>query len=253
MIRIDREGPVTRVTLDRPERRNAFSWEMIVALGDAIAGLETDRDCRCVVITGAGDHFCAGRDLAASTRDGGLPGVLERDEAWTRIYRLLRRLAAPSVAVVRGYAVAGGFTLAMGCDFVLAERSAQFGAFEMRHGFPASVCTPILARLAGPRLGLEFAMLGEAIPAERLFAAGLINRLADGAEALATLEADFVGKLAALDPRAVKLTRDTFRAAETMPLDHALDMGRQLNQMLAALGRFQAAGGKAGEKGENKK
>jgi enoyl-CoA hydratase/carnithine racemase len=75
-------------------------------------------------------------------------------------------------------------------------------------------------------------------------AAGLINRLAEDAGDLATVEADFVDKLAALDPLAVKLTRDTFRAAETMPLDNALDMGRQLNQMLAALGRFQAASSK---------
>ena len=123
----------------------------------------------------------------------------------------------------------------------MAVRPRSSGS-TTRDGFPAAVCSPVLARLTGPRLGLEFALFGEEIAAERLHAAGLVNRLADDAADLARLEADFVGRLAALDPRAVKMTRDTFRAAETMPLDNALDMGRQLNQMIGALGGFAKAG-----------
>jgi enoyl-CoA hydratase/carnithine racemase len=114
----------------------------------------------------------------------------------------------------------------------------------MRHGFPAAVCTPILARLVGPRLGLEFAMFGEPIHAERLQAAGLINRIAENDAELSRLENEFVGRLASLEPRAVMLTRDIFRAAETMPLDNALDAGRQLNQLIAATGGFARAGQK---------
>ncbi len=243
MLDIDRQNGVTTLRLNRPERKNAFDRALTERLADALEEETRNGACRVVVIKGAGDVFSAGRDLRAAGDDL-KDDLFAVDNAWVRVFHALHRSPVPSVAVVRGWAVAGGFTLAMGCDFVLAERSARFGAFEMRHGFPAAVCTPILARLAGPRLGLEFALFGEAIPAERLLAAGLINRLADDAEDLAAIEVDFVGKLAALDPLAVKLTRDTFRAAETMPLDNALDMGRQLNQMLAALGRFQAAGSK---------
>ncbi len=243
MLDIDRQNGVTTLRLNRPERKNAFDRALTERLADALEEETRNGACRVVVIKGAGDVFSAGRDLRAAGDDL-KDDPFAVDNAWVRVFHALHRSPVPSVAVVRGWAVAGGFTLAMGCDFVLAERSARFGAFEMRHGFPAAVCTPILARLAGPRLGLEFALFGEAIPAERLLAAGLINRLADDAEDLAAIEVDFVGKLAALDPLAVKLTRDTFRAAETMPLDNALDMGRQLNQMLAALGRFQAAGSK---------
>lgn len=243
MLDIDRTGGVTTLLLNRPERKNAFDRALTERLADALEQETADAGCRVVVIKGADDIFSAGRDLRAAESD------LEDDpfavdDAWVRVFHALHRSPVPSVAVVRGWAVAGGFTLAMGCDFVLAERDAKFGAFEMKHGFPASVCTPILARLAGPRLGLEFAMFGETIAAERLHETGLINRLAEDAGDLAAVEAEFVGKLAALDPLAVKLTRDTFRAAENMPLDNALDMGRQLNQMLAALGRFQAAGSK---------
>ncbi|MEZ5850551.1 MAG: enoyl-CoA hydratase/isomerase family protein [Hyphomicrobiaceae bacterium] len=251
MIRTEREGGIVRLLIDRPQRRNAFDAATARALGEAIAAAQGDPEARVLVIKGAGDVFSTGRDLKASAEGAGADGRAHdpfgEDDAWVRIFHLLHRSSIPSVAVVRGYAVAGGFTLAMGCDFVLAERGAQFGAFEMRHGFPASVCTPILARLVGPRLGLEFALFGEPISAERLHAAGLVNRLAEDGEDLARIEAAFAGHLAGLDARAVKMTRDTFRAAEQMPLDNALDMGRQLNQLIGATGGFGRAGQKLGK------
>jgi enoyl-CoA hydratase/carnithine racemase len=250
MIRSERNGAIARLILDRPERKNAIDAATARALGEAIEAAQRDARVRVLVITGAGGTFSTGRDLKASAAaaSDAARDPFGEDEAWVRIFHLLHRSAVPSVAVVRGHAVAGGFTLAMGCDFVLAEKAAMFGAYEMRHGFPASVCTPILARLVGPRLGLEFALLGEPIPAERLHAAGLINRLAEDAADLSRLEAELVGRLAALEPRAVKMTRDMFRAAQGMPLDNALDMGRQLNQLIAATGGFASAGRRLGGK-----
>jgi len=246
MIRSEQDGHVVRILIDRPERRNAFDPAGTRALGDAVAAALASPETRVIVIKGAGDVFSTGRDLKAAAAEGarppGLPDAADVDADWVRIFHLLHRSAVPSVAVVRGYAVAGGFTLAMGCDFVLAERSAVFGAYEMRHGFPAAVCTPLLARLVGPRLGLEFALFGEPISADRLFSAGLINRLAQTPDELARVETEFVGRLASLDPRAVRMTRDLFRAAETMPLDNALDAGRQLNQLIGATGGFAGAG-----------
>lgn len=250
MIRSQQQNGVYRLVIDRPARRNAIDAATAQSLGDAIAAAQSDTQARVIVISGGGGVFSTGRDLkasaAAAEADGRARDPFSEDDAWVRIFQLLHRSSIPSVAVVDGYAVAGGFTLAMGCDFVLATMSSKFGAFEMRHGFPAAVCTPILARLTGPRLGLEFALFGEEIAAERLAAAGLINRLAHDSADLARIEEDFVGKLAALNPRAVKMTRDTFRAAESMPLDQALDMGRQLNQLIGAVGGFAKAGQKLG-------
>lgn len=252
MIRKEQEGGITRLLIDRPEKRNAIDAATAVALGDAIEAAGRDGSTRVLVIKGAGDVFSTGRDLKATAAgaepDGRARDPYGEDDAWVRIFHLLHRSNVPSVAVVRGHAVAGGFTLSMGCDFVLAERSATFGAYEMRHGFPASVCTPVLARLLGPRLGLEFAMFGEAIAAERLFAAGLINRLAENAGELARIEAEFAGQIARLDLRAVKMTRDIYRAAVTMPYDNALDMGRQVNQLYQATGAFARAGQGLGKK-----
>lgn len=232
---------VHRLSLNRPERRNAFDPAMTEALAAAIQSALASPDCRVLVIRGVGGTFSAGRDLGTVT-DLNRDDILARDEKWVAIYKLLHRARVPSVAVVEGFAVAGGFTLAMGCDFVLADRNAEFGALEMRNGFPAAVCTPLLARLLGPRLGLELALFGKRVKASRLYEMGLINDLADGSEELSALEASFCGHLAGLAPDAVAYTRESFRAAEYMPLDNALDMGKQLNQLLGTGGWFAAAG-----------
>ncbi len=248
MIRTEMADGIATVLIDRPQRRNAFDPETTRQLADAVEAATGDPSARVIVIKGAADTFSSGRDLKDVVTEG-RADILAQDETWVRLFKSLLRSAVPSVAVVRGYAVAGGFTLAMGCDFVLADRAAKFGALEMRNGFPAAVCTPILARLIGPRLGLEYALFGEMIEAETLFRAGLINRLADGPDDLAEVERAFVGRILELAPDAVSLTRETFRAAEAMPLDNALDMGKHLNQLLAAGGWFADVKKRLTEKG----
>jgi len=236
----DERGVVT-LTIDRPRRRNALDSAAMAGIADELASAENQQHVRALVVRGNGGTFSAGRDLKEA---GDLPldDALDQHGAWTEVFRTLRRLPFPSVAAVEGFAVAGGFTLAMGCDFVIAERTAQFGALEMKNGFPAAVCTPILARLAAPRVGLELALFGELVSAERLYAAGLINHLTDGSDGLDTALAEFVDRIVALDQTAVRQTLETFRAAETMPLDQSLTMGLHLNQLLDAAGSFKRGG-----------
>lgn len=241
MIAVGRSGGVTTLTLDRPERRNALDAAMIRDLCAALAAAGTDADCRCVVLKGAGGSFCSGRDLGAAAGLRGLAPVLEYDDAYTRIFQLLADLGKPSVAVVQGYAVAGGFTLAMGCDFVLAEAGAQFGALEMKHGFPAALNSAVLAHKTQPRNALELLLSAGLHGAERLYQMGLVNRVAADAGELARVEAEFVAGLAALDPLAVKLTKETVRAAASMPYAEALTLGKQLNALLMASGRIAEA------------
>ena len=150
-------------------------------------------------------------------------------------------MTKPSIAVVQGYAVAGGFTLAMGCDFVIADRSAQFGALEMRGGFPAAVNTAILSHLCGPRQAMELLLSADVFPAAALFRMGLINELAADFKELAEISKRKVDALVALDPIAVRLTKETARAASTMPLAEALVMAKQLNSLLMTSGKIDAA------------
>lgn len=241
MIAVDRSGGVTTLVLDRPERRNALDAAMMRDLGAALAAAEADASCRCVVLKGAGATFCSGRDLGAAADLRGLGPVLDYDEAYTRIFLQLAGMCKPSVALVQGYAVAGGFTLAMGCDFVLAEASAQFGALEMKRGFPAALNSVVLAHKTLPRNALELLLSGGMHGAQRLYEMGLINRIAVGASELARIEAEFVAGLVALDPLAVKLTKETVRAAAAMPYADALTLGKQLNALLMASGRIAEA------------
>lgn len=241
MIRVERDGYSSTIIIERPDRRNALNWDMIGALGDAVALCDADADCHCITIKGASGQFCAGRDLDAAGLAGALVPALEADAAWTRIFHLLHRAATPSVAVVRGYAVAGGFTLAMACDFVLAEKGARFGAMEMLNGFPAAINTPVLSKLVGPRFALELLIFGDLVDAERLHGMGLINRLAADAAELAEIETKFVTRLLERDPHAVSMTKESHRAAVNMPLDDALVMGKQLNALIAASGRLEEA------------
>lgn len=236
-VRRARRGGVTTLRLDRPERRNALSAEMIEALQRGIAAAEADARCRCLVITG-GEHFCAGRELAPGMSRALVP-VLAYDEAYVAVFRALERLSKPSVAVVRGYAVAGGFTLAMGCDFVLAQADARFGALEMKNGFPAAVNSMLLTHLLGRRLALELLLLGEPVPATALYRMGLVNRLCADAAELARTAAAFSAALVALDPAAVRLTKEAQRAAAAMPLGEALSYGKNLNALLLASGRIE--------------
>ncbi|MEM7253242.1 MAG: enoyl-CoA hydratase/isomerase family protein [Pseudomonadota bacterium] len=243
MIEIERDGVVQLIWLNRPERRNAINREMIDGIRAGIDEASRDPNCRCVVIRGRGGTFSSGRDLGSTERPNGLPETLERDIAWTGIFEAMHGLEKPSVAIVEGYAVAGGFTLSMACDFVLASDDAYFGAFEMRNGFPAAINTPLLAKLGGPKRTLEWAMFGEPIAASALYAAGLINRLMPNDELEATAAA-FIGTLSALDPDAVALTKQLHRLSLESPHGHSLQAGKYVNALLAASGRISEAGSK---------
>lgn len=241
MVIIGCSGCVTMVTLARPERRNALDEGMIRDLSAALAAADADADCRCLVLKGAGGTFCSGRDLGAAAGLQGLAPVLAYDEAYTQIFLRLASLTKPSVAVVQGYAVAGGFTLAMGCDFVLAEANAQFGALEMKRGFPAALNSVVLAHKTQPRNALELLLSAGIHSAQRLHQMGLVNRIGADAGELARIESEFVAGLVALDPLAVRLTKETVRAASSMPYADALTLGKQLNALLMVSGRIAGA------------
>ncbi len=240
MIRTTTNGAVTTIVLDAPHRKNAFEEAMLRDLVAAIQTAAADEGCRCMVVTGADHTFCAGRNLTdASEKEIG--PVLDREGLWEEVFQALHRSSTPSVAVVEGHAVAGGFTLAMGCDFVVADEAAVFGSFEMRNGFPASMCTPLLTKLAPPRMALEWGMLGQPIPARRLYEQGLINRLGAGADELAAVAEEFIGHLTQLDPEAVTMTLEIHRAARNLPLADALAFGKQQNSLVAASGMLERA------------
>jgi enoyl-CoA hydratase/carnithine racemase len=218
------DGHVARVTINRPERRNAMSYEVMAGLRDAMARAGADPEVRVVVLTGAGDRaFCAGADLgsggigsntsAAEAHDGrGLLAALFRD-MWS--------LGKPIVARVRGYALAGGFGLACACDFVVASDDAQFGTPEINVGlWPYMITVPLL-RSMPPKKALELMATGRRVDAAEAERIGFVTRVVPVDELDAAVD-ELAGSLASKSPVIMRWGRDAFYRVLEMDADSAL-------------------------------
>ena len=182
LVLVDRpaEG-VARVTLNRPEKRNALSLELREQLAGALEAQAADDDVRCVLLTGAGSAFCAGMDV---TQFGGDRANKERIvETSTRLFERLARLALPVVAAVNGPALAGGFALALLCDMRIAEPGATFGFPEIGRFIPPSYGAA-LAALPEP-LARRLCLTGELLDARRALELGVVSAVGEDAVAVA--------------------------------------------------------------------
>jgi enoyl-CoA hydratase/carnithine racemase len=215
------DGPIARVTIDRPERRNAMSFTVMKGLREAMAGAKTDDAVRVVVLTGAGDKaFCAGADLggiadtgAAASHDG--RGLL------AELFREMWGLGKPTIARVRGYALAGGFGLAMACDFVIAADDAAFGTPEIDVGlWPYMITVPLL-RSMPPRKVLELMATGRRVDAAEAARIGFVNRVVPVGELDAAVE-ELAATLASKSPLVMRWGRDSFYRVLDMAPDDAL-------------------------------
>ncbi|WP_173035010.1 enoyl-CoA hydratase/isomerase family protein [Phytohabitans flavus] len=177
-ISTTRLGSILLVTLQRPERANALSDELIGAIGDQIDEIERDTETRAVVVTGAGTTaFCAGADVRE---------LVDLDEAAARakmlhgqrVFRRLELLPLPVIAAVNGHALGGGLELAMACDLRIAARSARFGQPEIRlANVPGWGGTQRLPRLVGLGRATEMIFTGDLLSAEEACRIGLVNRV----------------------------------------------------------------------------
>jgi len=174
-VRYDVRGAAALVTVDRQHRRNAIDGRTAQSLVDALERFEADDERRVMVLTGAGEAFCAGADLTAidtlAPRADGPDGPLG----------FTRRLAAkPTIAAIDGWAVAGGLELALWCDLRVASPRARFGCLERRWGVPLiDGGTWRLPRIIGMGRALDLILTGRIVDAEEALAIGLLNRLAD--------------------------------------------------------------------------
>lgn len=177
----ERRERVLLVTLNRPEARNAIDLDVAHGIAAALDLLDDDPELAVGVLTGAGRGFCAGMDLKAFTR-GERPYVGDRGFAG-----IVRRAARkPLIAAVEGFAVAGGFEIALACDLIVAARGTKLGIPEAKRGLVAAGGgLRRLPRLLPSALAMELALTGGLITAERAYEVGAINRLAEPGEALA--------------------------------------------------------------------
>jgi len=225
-ILIDNRGAWRVVTLNRPERLNAFNEAMHRSLAGALDDAAGDPDCRAVLLTGAGRGFCAGQDLAAIGSD--LGATIET--YYNPLVRRLRGLSKPVVCAVNGTAAGAGANIALACDIVLAARSAKFIQSFAKIGLvPDSGGTYFLPRLIGEARAKALAMLAEPINAETAESWGLIWRAVDDDKLRAEAEA-LTAHLASQPTQGLALTKQALAMAATNTLDAQLDLERDLQQ-----------------------
>lgn len=219
------ESGVLVVTINRPEVRNAINLAAASGIAAAMDELDSRSDLVAGVLTGAGSSFCTGMDLKAflagerpSVPGRGFAGIVERPPD------------KPLIAAVEGYAVAGGFEIALACDLLVAASDAQFGLPEVRRGLVAAGGGLLRLPTRVPYgLAVEWALTGAFVPASRAFEVGLVNRLTDPGGALdAALE--LAATIAANGPLAVRATKRILVSSRDWPAAEAFDRQREISE-----------------------
>ena len=228
-VLVERDGGVTTITLNRPDRLNSFTVEMHEALASAFAGVEADVECRCVLLTGAGRGFCAGQDLsdrAVAPGDGKRDLGESMELRYNPLVRRMRALPKPIVVAVNGVAAGAGANIALHGDIVLAAKSARFIQSFAKIGLmPDSGGTWTLTHLLGEARAKALAMLAEPLGAEQAAGWGLIWKAVEDAELMPEAR-KLAAHLAAQPTLALAAIKQAIQAASTGTLDAQLDLER---------------------------
>ncbi|RBP12015.1 enoyl-CoA hydratase [Roseiarcus fermentans] len=235
------EGGVLTLTLNRPDRMNAFNVALHEALAAALRRAAEDQDCRVVLLTGAGKGFCAGQDLAdrAVAPAGQRPDLGETIETrYNPLVRALRALPKPVVCAVNGAAAGAGASIALACDIVVAAKSAKFLQAFARIGLvPDSGATWFLPRLVGEARARGLMLLADPIGAEQAEAWGMIWRAVDDDQAMGVAR-ELAMRLAAGPTHAYGLMKRAFLASSANSLDAQLDCERDLQREAGAADEY---------------
>jgi 2-(1,2-epoxy-1,2-dihydrophenyl)acetyl-CoA isomerase len=230
-------GGVTRLTLNRPEKLNAFTLAMHAELRAALEAAGDNSQCRVIVLTGAGRAFCAGQDLAETrpAAEGGMGDAGSRlEQAYNPLVKLIASLEKPIVCAVNGIAAGAGANVALACDIVVAARSASFLQAFTRIGLvPDASGTWTLPRLVGPARARALTMLAEPLPAATAEAWGLIWKAVDDDKLEAEVSA-LASKLATAPTYALGLTKRAIGLSSTNTLAQQLDLERDLQRKAGA-------------------
>jgi 2-(1,2-epoxy-1,2-dihydrophenyl)acetyl-CoA isomerase len=231
-ILVSRDTGVLAITLNRPDKLNAFNPEMHQLLRKALEQARDEAEVRAVLLTGAGRGFCAGQDLSERnvSSDAPLDLSVSLGSHYNPLVRRLRELPKPVVCAVNGVAAGAGANIALACDLVIAARSASFVQSFARLGLvPDSGGTWLLPRLAGAARAMGLAMLGEPLSAEQAEQWGLIWKVVDD-EKLSGEATSLARSLAAGPTKGYGLVKKALRASWGNSLDAQLDLERDLQR-----------------------
>jgi enoyl-CoA hydratase/carnithine racemase len=213
---------IRRLTLNRPERRNALSPELVLALTQGLAEADDDPAVRAVIVTGAGDKaFCAGGDLAGGMQGEGFLQTHEARGTYADLLRTFRHMRTPTVAAVNGMALGGGFGLVLACDLAVGSDDAKMGTPEIRRGLFPMMISRLIFEALPQKAANQLVLLGETITGGRAAELGLLNQsvgkddVQEAALAMAEKVAGYSHAVMGLGKRAIARQRD-------MPFSEAL-------------------------------
>ena len=213
---------IARLTINRPERRNALSWTVVDELRRRVAECKADPSARVLVLTGAGDKaFCAGADLGGMAAGAGYLDLHDARGQLAELFRDLWALGKPTVARVRGFCLAGGFGLALSCDLVIAADDAVFGTPEIDVGLWPYMITVPLCRSMPPKRALELMMTGRRVIAAEADRVGFVNQVVTVRDLDRTVD-ELAARLASKPPATMRLGRDSFYAVWDQAAEDAL-------------------------------
>lgn len=221
---------IARVTLNRPEKRNALDRELVAQLKDAMHTTAEDPACRVVLLSGAGTDFCSGADLAGleETAQADVLANMADARQTAELFLMMRNHPRPIIAAVHGRALAGGCGVATACDIILAAESARFGYPEVNIGFVPAMVMAILRRSISEKAALELVVSGETISARRAQEIGLVHHVYADDQFNAEVDS-YATNLAAKSASAVMLCKKLLYNMDSMSFEAALEAGVEIN------------------------
>lgn len=238
-VLIDRDGPVTIVTLNRPDRMNAINTSLRTAFIDALNAANADPQTRAIVITGAGDRaFSAGLDLEESsqTPQDKVGALLTHQQA---VYQAVRDLDKGCVVAYNGVAAGGGFQIGLCADFQVGFPDLRIGQPEVKVGFASIIGSALMAQHCNIGINKTLSLLGDLIDGTQALKAGLITHLVEKDQVRETA-LDLARRLAGIAPTAMRLTKKQFRDVSQQEFEEACAIGQRAQAECYASGEPQA-------------
>jgi methylglutaconyl-CoA hydratase len=229
-VKYSADAGIGRITLARPEKRNALSPETIRQLHAAITAAARDDQVKVVVLGAEGPDFCAGADLDSLVNlvDAGADVHRADARALAELYLAMRALPKPIVGAVQGRALGGGAGIVTACDIVIAASDSQIGYPEVRIGFIAAIVMAMLRQAVPEKAAFELVSTGRLARAEEAARLGLVTRVVPAAS-VAGEAARLAAEIAALPPESVAGTKKIFYEVQGLTLTEALDRGIEAN------------------------
>jgi len=238
-IQLAFDGGVATITLNRPDKRNAISFDLI---GDLLAALDevAKSSARVLILTGAGTAFCSGMDLEnLKTLIGRTPEQsLQDTQTMARLFRTLYEFPKPTIAAVNGAAIAGGAGLATLCDFTLAVPEAKFGYTEVRIGFVPAIVSTFLLRQVGEKISRDLLLTGRLFDAEEAHYWGLVNEVVP-LDDLMTRARALAARVMENSPAALRYTKRLLSDAARAELDPQIEIAMRENAAIRSTADFR--------------